>query len=103
VLCPLQAAPSIFPAPREFQASGATFALDSSVAILVPATASNHDLFLARFLTAELSDRHQVALPTRRVDAIPMTGRFILMGSMENPLVREYCVRLGINSSAREG
>ena len=103
VLGPVQAAPSIFPDPREFHESSANFALDGSAAILAPEAASEHDLFLARFLTAELSDRHGVALPTQRVSSIPTMGRFILMGSMENPLVREYCARLGIESHTPEG
>ena len=103
LLCPLQAAPFIFPPPRDFQPRDANFQLDDSIAILVPAEPSSEDLFLAHLLSSELSDRHHLAVATLRLPAIPDAGRFILMGSMRNPLVRQYCARLGIQSDAPEG
>lgn len=99
----MRAAPSIFPAPREARASAAKFLLDSSVTILLPKAASENDLFLARLLAAELSDRHQIAVATRRVSSIPGTGRFIVMGSRRNPLVAHYCKQLGVDSDKPEG
>ena len=90
----LHAAPPVYPEPREYRASGAMFVIDDSVSILLPSAPSNQDLLLARSLTAELSDRHGVAVRTRRVSAIPGEGRFIVMGSMRNPLVRSAAAGL---------
>ena len=101
-LSPLQAA-TIFPQPREFQPRDANFLLDDSVAIAVPLEPSNEDLFLARLAASELSDRHHVAVTTRRLSSIPDAGRFLVIGSMQNPLVRQYCARLGIPSGVPEG
>lgn len=103
LLCPLQAASSIFPQPRDFQPRDANFLLDDSVDILVPAEPSNADLFLAQIASSELSDRHRLSVAVRRVSSIPESGRFILMGSMQNPLVRQECARLGIQSNVPEG
>ena len=102
-LYPMQAAPSIFPQPRDVQPRDANFQLDDSVAIVVPTEPSKEDLLLARLAGSELSDRHHLALATRRVPSVPDAGRFILIGSMRNPLVRAYCARLGIQSTVAEG
>ena len=84
------AEPSIFPEPREMQRSGGVFSLVPSVPILVPATASEGELRLAHFLMADLADKHGVALLTQPASTLPSTGPFILMGSAENPLIRDY-------------
>ena len=93
----------IFPQPREFQPTGRAFVLDGSVRILVPTAAAQDDLFLARFLTAELSDRHTLAIRTEPISAIPAAGRVIVMGSVRNPLVRQYASKLAVSITAPEG
>jgi len=102
-LSTLQAAPFIFPAPRESQPSGAHFVLDNAVTIAIPAEPSDDDLFLARLATAEFSDQHHLALVTRRLSSVPAEGRFLVMGSMRSPLVRQVCDRLHIPSVPAEG
>ena len=102
-LWPLQAAPTIFPQPREFELRGTNFLLDGSVTIAVPAEPSSEDLFLAQLATSEFSDRHHVAVARRRISHLPDEGRFILIGSLRNPLVRRFCARLGIESKVPEG
>lgn len=86
----LQAAPMIFPKPRQIEFLNGRLKLGEAVPILLPGTPSADDLFLARLLTAELSDRYGVALHTRRVTSIPAEGSYLLLGSAVNPLVREY-------------
>jgi hypothetical protein len=60
------------------------------VPVLVPRQASRGDRELSQFLVAELVDKHGLALKTLPVSKLPDAGSFILMGTMENPLVREY-------------
>jgi hypothetical protein len=96
------AGPLIFPEPREVEARGESFALDPSVPVLVPKEASQEDLLLARFLVAELSDKRGLALEMHRASALPAGGRFILMGSVKNPLVWEYLERRGAQAAVRE-
>ena len=91
----------IFPAPREVEVRSERFPLEPSVSILVPPAASHEDLALARFLTAELSDKYGLAFKTRRASALPATGPFILMGAVGNPLVRQYLAGHGAKTAVR--
>ncbi|HLN02305.1 MAG TPA: beta-N-acetylhexosaminidase [Bryobacteraceae bacterium] len=84
------AAPVVFPKPRQFEVLTERLKLREDVPILLPSAPTADDLFLARFLTAELSDRYGVALHTRTVSALPADGAFILIGSMANSLVQQY-------------
>jgi hypothetical protein len=81
----------IFPKPQEIFNSDGDFILDSHARIVVPASASKEDLLLARSLVNELSDRFGVYLKIERASKVPPNDRVILIGSMENPLVRQYC------------
>lgn len=86
----LHAAPAVFPPPREIQLSNHDLKLEPTLPILLPSQPSAGDLSLARFFTAELSDRYGVALQTKNVATLPHGGSFILLGSAANPLVRQY-------------
>lgn len=81
----------VFPQPREISASDSDFVLDNQVPFLVPSNASIEDLFLARSLVNELSDRFGLYLKIESAAGLSSGRRAILMGSMENPLVRDYC------------
>jgi hexosaminidase len=81
--------PLIFPQPQKMTVSGTNLALDERVPILIPANAGPADLALARALVAELSDRYGLALRIERAMSLPK-GPFILMGTVANPLVRQY-------------
>jgi hypothetical protein len=91
----------IFPPPKEVTVSGSRFVLDSQVAIAIPSRASQEDLLLAHFLTDELADRFGVFLKTERLIRVDARRRLILMGSIANPLVHEYCAQNHIKLSAR--
>ena len=95
--------PAVFPAPREMELRGAGLRLDESVPILLPERPSPQDLFLARFLTAELGDRYGGALRSKRTSTLPVKGPFVLLGSTTNPLVKEYCRKRGTTPSQPEG
>jgi hypothetical protein len=93
----------VFPKPREIDLRDGAFALRESVPIVVPANASTEDMFLARSLMAELSERHGIALRVERVRTLPSAGNFILMGSLRNPLVAAYAAGHKLSSNAAEG
>ncbi len=86
--------PLLFPKPREMKAGDGHFVLEDQVPILLPAGVSAGDIQLSRYLTEEVSDCCDITLHARRVDRLPETGKFILMGSVANPLVRQHCARL---------
>jgi Glycosyl hydrolase family 20, domain 2/Glycosyl hydrolase family 20, catalytic domain len=83
----------IFPKPHEMTESPGNFVLNEGSPIILPGAASKSDLRLARFLVEELSDRDRVQLRVRHENELPKDDRFILMGSINNPLVREFCRR----------
>jgi hypothetical protein len=94
---PLQSA--IFPAPQEISASGSDFVLDKQVRVVAPQKASKEDLLLAGLLVNEVSDRFGVHLKIERAENLSAGRRVILMGSIENPLVRQYCTEMKLINS----
>jgi hypothetical protein len=84
----------VFPQPQQISDSDSDFVLDNQVPVLVPSNASNEDLFLAHSLIYELSDRFGLDLKTESVSSPSLHKRAILMGSIENPLVSEYCKQM---------
>jgi hypothetical protein len=87
----------IFPIPQELERNGEIFRLDEDVLVLIPQYASENDRLLARSLVRELSDKYGIALAIRHVSDIPEDdGRYIIMGTIENPLIRTFCVEKNI-------
>ena len=78
------------------------FPLDDQALIAFPRQPSRNDSFLASFLMAELADRFGVALKTERLATLPAGKRAILMGSINNPLVKDYCSRHGLEVTNRQ-
>jgi hypothetical protein len=89
----------IWPEPQEISSSGSDFILDNQVVVAVPEKASEEDLFLAASLVNELSDRFALHLKIQRAASLSADSRAILMGSMENPLVRRVCAEMKLTSS----
>jgi hypothetical protein len=94
--------PFLFPRPRELKISENEFTVDDQTAILLPADASASDLHLSRCLSNELSDWHDLQVRVQRVDRPPQSGRLIMMGSINNPLIREHCARLRLTVTAKD-
>ncbi len=93
--------PLVFPRPRETKMGEGEFVLDGQTSLLLPTTPSPGDLQLARCLTSELSDWYDLVPRTQRVQGVPGAGKFILIGSVDNPLVRQRCARLGLPLDAK--
>lgn len=94
----------IFPIPQQMEPGSTRLAINSSIEILVPETANEHDLFLTRILASDLTDRFGVPTRVRAAASLPEKGSFILLGSVDNPLVNRMLERLGLTgTSAAEG
>jgi hypothetical protein len=91
----------IFPEPQEISSSGSDFILDNQVPVIVPSNSSKEDLFLAHSLVNELSDRFGMHLKIERAANLSANRRAILMGSIENPLVRQYCAEMELMASGQ--
>jgi hypothetical protein len=83
----------IFPRPHEMTQSPGNFVLNEETTIVLPRAASDNDLRLVQFLVEDLSDRYGFQPRVRPENELPKDDRFILIASIDNPLVREYCRR----------
>ncbi len=91
----------IFPQPQEISISGNDFVLDNEVRIVVPSDPSEQDLLLADLLRNELSDRFGLQLKIERRMHLGTNRRVILMGSLDNPLVRQCCAETESTSNSQ--
>ena len=82
--------PLIFPIPQEMEVTGESFKLDETISIIVPKDKSDEDLFLARFLVRELSDRYGIAINIESGSSIPEDRKVVVMGSIENSLIKQF-------------
>jgi hypothetical protein len=89
----------IWPEPQEISSSGSDFVLDNQVQVVVPPNASEQDLFLAASLVNELGDRLGLHLKVQRATSLSANRRAILIGSIENPLVRRVCAEMDLTSN----
>lgn len=81
----------IFPIPQQQVVTNDILVLDESISIIVPPNMSKNDLFIARFLVRELSDKYGIALKIEPRSDIPKVGKTIIMGKFDNPLIKAYC------------
>ena len=93
---------AIFPPPRVMTVANKGFTLDDQARIVLPAKASEQDLFLARALQEDLSDRFAAHPKTESASTLSPGRRMILMGSIANPLVKAYCAKNGIDVTAQK-
>lgn len=83
--------PFIFPFPQEMVVTPDSFVVDESLAILIPEKSSEQDVSLARLLQKEMSDKYGVTVKIEKGNAIPGRGNVILMGTIKNSLVNDFC------------
>jgi len=98
----------IFPLPQEIEKNGEIFKLNEQVSILIPQYPTENDVLLARSLVRELSDKYGIALTVKHVSHVPDDdGRYIFMGVIDNPLIKEYCntnhIEISSISPGKEG
>ena len=91
----------IFPLPQQIQITSDRYVLDESISIIVPQNMSKNDIFLARFLVRELSDKYGVAVRIEPRSDIPEDKKIVIMGRFDNPLIMDYCKRNNIEVTAQ--
>ena len=80
----------IFPIPQQMQVMNEFFIMDEKVSIILSQNANEKDISLARFLIRDLSDKYGIALKIETHTDIPRDGKVVIMGTLENPLVKKY-------------
>lgn len=93
--------PLIFPIPSEIQSREGKFNIDKSTFLMLPEKGSKADEFLARFLFHEIADKYEYAINIIRRSKFSTKDKFILIGSVENSLVKKYCQQQGLLSSLK--
>jgi hypothetical protein len=83
--------PLIFPVPQEMDTTQDYFNIDEKVQIVLPANASQKDINLTRLLIRELSVKYGLALKAKTVQSLSSHGRVVIMGTINNPLIKKYC------------
>ncbi len=81
----------IFPIPKQIQITSDIFIPDETMTIIVPQNMSRNDIFLARFLVRELSDKFGIAVKIEPGMEIPKNRKIVVIGRYDNPLIQGYC------------
>ncbi len=87
--------PLIFPIPSDVQLHDGKFKLDKNTFLLLGENSNKQDELLTRFLQNEIADKFEYSLTIKRKTAFLPTDKFILIGSISNPLVKKYCEQKG--------
>ncbi len=93
--------PLIFPEPQEIELSTGSFSLNDKTQILLPLNASKSDIDLAKFLVNDMVDKYYMPLQTQRTSKIPEVNNSIVMGTIDNPLIKEYCLSRKIDVTGK--
>jgi Glycosyl hydrolase family 20, catalytic domain/Glycosyl hydrolase family 20, domain 2 len=94
--------PVIFPIPAELQINEGTFTIDKTVFIMVPEKESKPDDFLAELLFSELADKYMQPVSIVRKSSFKSDDRFLLIGDLTNPLVRDFCEKKGLVTTLKD-
>jgi hypothetical protein len=94
--------PLIFPIPSEVQINKGIFSVDKSVFIMVPDKGNKSDDFVVKLLFNEFVDKYEQTISIVTRSSYTEKDRFILIGDITNPLVKDYCEKKGLLSSLKE-
>jgi hypothetical protein len=97
-----QEKPLIFPYPREVQVREGTFEVDKSTFIMVHEEPNETDFLLSRMLSDEFADRYRQPMKLASRMRIGANDKFILIGTLANPLVRVFCMQRGLVPAVKE-
>ena len=89
-------APLIFPIPSEVQMKDGKFNIDKNTFLIVPEKKNKEGDFLAKFLVNEIADKYEHSLNIIKRSTFSASDKFILIGSIANPLVKKYCEQNGL-------
>jgi hypothetical protein len=90
--------PLIFPLPVSVQRAHGDFVLTATTSIIVPKMETQADKFLRELVANEFIDRYDLALGIVKETHLTTGGNFILVGTVDNPLVKQYCESHGLIS-----
>ena len=83
--------PTIFPIPLSVDMRGENTFLDKNTVIVVPKEKNEPDNFITELIQAELGDKYGVPINVLYSDKLPNDKKYILVGSLDDPVVKKYC------------
>ncbi len=83
--------PIIFPIPLSVEITGGNLTLDKDAIIVVPKERNIESNLITELLQAEFGDKFRIPVNRNATDRLPSTQRYMLFGSLSNPLVAKYC------------
>ncbi len=93
--------PLIFPIPSDILVKEGKFNIDKKTFLILPANPRRNDEFLSKLLLNEITDKYELPVSITRKLQFPTNEKFILIGSLANPLVKTYCEKNGLLSSLK--
>jgi len=92
--------PLIFPFPSEMQIGRGSFLLDEKAFLMLDERAGSDDRLITDLFRNEVADKYQYVVKTSNAKKLP--EKFILIGSIANPLIKNYCVQNGLWTSLQK-
>ncbi|HET6993414.1 MAG TPA: family 20 glycosylhydrolase [Chitinophagaceae bacterium] len=86
--------PLIFPLPLELDVRQGEFVIDKTTCVVQSLKKGADDLAV-KMLVAELADKYQTPVHIVSRPELAKAGKFILLGDISDPFIREYCQRKG--------
>ena len=93
--------PRIFPVPQKTVYNDGYVELNKNTVIAVPLHRKDKKSFATELLQAEFSDKYFLPLNIFKTEKLPAQTQYILLGSLENPLVAEYCQKNKLTTKLR--
>jgi hypothetical protein len=94
--------PLIYPFPAAVKLATGEFVVNESTSILAAERETQADKFLRSLVAAEFADRYGRALKIAKNTKLSAKENFILIGTIDNPLVRKYCESNGFMRDVKE-
>lgn len=93
--------PLIYPIPLAVELKGGEFVMDKSTAIIFSEKENKAGDFLGKLLFNELADKYGYASVIVRKSKISANDKFILIGDLSDPLVKNYCDQKKLTSELK--
>ena len=94
--------PLIFPIPSDVKINEGIFSIDKNTFIMTPENPGKSDEFLAKLLLGEIADKYEQYISITARAVFSDKDKFILMGDIGNPLVKNYCDQKGLTSTLKD-
>ncbi len=94
--------PAVFPIPSYTIKLNGKFIIEDSTVIINPVIRDNETKLISNLLQSEFTDKYAYPLNIIKTNSIPLSRKFILIGSLNNSLVKKYCVENSLTDKINE-